>query len=82
MPKNLFDSDFDPYDALIELNERINRMEQAHNNLASAFQRTEKELNLALTSLNHLQKGHLSMSRLINAMAITQYDVKPHELKP
>lgn len=81
MSKSPFDSNFDPYNALIELDERINRMELVHNNLAAAFQRTEQELNLALSSLNHLQKGHLTLSRLINAMAVQQYDVKPGELK-
>ena len=81
MGKNLFDQQFDPYDALIELNDRINRMEIAHNNLAKAFQRTEQELNMALTSLQHLQKSHLKLSELVSIAAIDKFSITKDELK-
>jgi Ca2+-binding EF-hand superfamily protein len=81
MGKNLFDQQFDPYDALVELNERINRMEIAHNNLAKAFQRTEQELNTALNSLQQLQKGHLKLSELVSIAAIAKFNITESELK-
>lgn len=52
-------NDFDPYDALIELNERMNRLEQAHNNLARAHQQSERDLNTTLKSLKNLQQHFL-----------------------
>ena len=51
--------DFDPYDLLMEVMERMNRMEQAHNNLAKAFEKTERELNIALHSVRHLQQQYM-----------------------
>lgn len=53
-------SDFDPYDALIDLNERMLRMEKTHNALARAFQKSEQELSMALESIVGLQKIILS----------------------
>jgi GTP cyclohydrolase II len=43
----------------MEVMERMNRMEQAHNNLAKAFEKTERELNIALQSVRHLQQTHM-----------------------
>jgi len=63
--ENPFDSSFSPYDALIELNERMNRLEKAHNKLVHAFQQTEGELNILLNSFQNLQRAHLSLSELI-----------------
>lgn len=62
---NPFDNGFSPYDALIELNERLTRLEKAHNQLAHAFQRTETEFNQLLKSHQNLQKAHLSLSQLV-----------------
>lgn len=62
---NPFNSGFDPYDALIELNERLTRLEKAHNKLAHAFQESEKEFNVLLTSFQNLQKAHLTLSQLV-----------------
>ena len=55
----MMNNDFDPYDALIELNERMNRLEQTHNNLARAHHQTERDLNVALNSLKNLQQHFL-----------------------
>lgn len=55
---------FDPYDMLIELNERLNRLEAAHNKLAHAYQQTERDLSMTLDSLQSLQKAHLTLSEL------------------
>ena len=51
--------DFDPYDLLIECLERLQMLEQKHANLATAFRQTDREFNLALKSLQHLQQTHL-----------------------
>jgi len=81
MGKNLFDQQFDPYDALIELNDRINRMEIAHNNLAKAFQKTEQEFTMLSKSFNNLQKSHLKLSELVSIAAIAKFNIGPDELK-
>jgi len=64
----MMDNGFDPYDLLINLSERLNRLEHAHNKMAHAFQRTERDLNIALQSLRHLQQKHLELlqSKSIN----------------
>ena len=66
----MFNNNFDPYDMLITLNERLNQLEQAHNNLGRAFQKTERELNTALKSLNHLQRSHLELSQFVAEVAL------------
>ena len=59
---------FDPYDALIELNERMNRMEHAHNALARAHQQSEQELNSALKSLKNLQQHHILLQTQLHTL--------------
>lgn len=60
---------FDPYDTLIEAMERIQRLEQAHNNLATAYNKSEMELNTALKSLHHLQKSHMQAIKTMDILA-------------
>lgn len=65
MPRSdddMFDTGFDPYNALIELNERLLRLETAHNRLANAYQKSENDLSIALDSLQSLQKAYLSLA--------------------
>jgi hypothetical protein len=64
MTRNLFDNNFDPYDALVELNERMNRMEHAHNLLAHAFQQTEQEVSVLLKTIQAQQQTIISMGEL------------------
>ncbi|CAB4154796.1 hypothetical protein UFOVP647_29 [uncultured Caudovirales phage] len=45
---------YDPYDLLMELNERLSRLEQAHNNMAHAFNQTENEVQEQLELLHRL----------------------------
>lgn len=52
-------SEFDPYDLLMEALERLSYLENKHNQLAHAFQETEREFNLALQSIKHLQQSQL-----------------------
>ena len=64
MTRNLFDNNFDPYDALVELNERMNRMEHAHNALAHAFHQTEQEVSVLLKTIQSQQQTIISMGEL------------------
>ena len=59
-------NNFDPYDMLIQLSERLHRLEVAHNNIADAFHKTEVELNIALHSLRNIQQRHLHITQRIN----------------
>lgn len=81
MSKNPFGSDFDPYDALIQLNDRLGRLEQVHNQLASDYLKSQSELTSALVSLNHLQKSHLKLSELVSVSAMAKFDIKSSDLK-
>jgi len=71
MPKNnIYDHGFDPYDALIELNERLIKLEQVHNQLARDYTKSQADLNVALHSLRQLQKSYLTLSQLVNSLTI------------
>lgn len=61
----MFDKRFDPYDLLIQLNERLMHLERQHNAMARDYQQTQRELNVALDSLQTLQRGHLALSELV-----------------
>lgn len=56
---NIMMNSFDPYDALIDLSERLQRLERAHNKLVDLHKKTDFDLTLALTSLRNLQHQHL-----------------------
>lgn len=58
-------NDFDPYDMLIVLQERLNRLEHAHNQMAHAYRKTEVDLNVTLHSLRNLQQSFLAQSQLV-----------------
>lgn len=60
---------FDPYDALIQAMERLQRLEQAHNQLAIAHAQSQKEFTAALQTLHHLQQSHLLSLRSIDILA-------------
>lgn len=59
---------FDPYDMLIELNNRLQRLEIAHNKMANAFQKTEVDLNVTLHSLRTLQQKHIQLSQKVHQL--------------
>jgi len=54
-------NNFDPYDLLIETAERLSRLEQAHNKLAHAYQKSEQDLTTTIQSLHSLQKHYLNL---------------------
>lgn len=61
----MMNNDFDPYDALISMNERLHILEKAHNKMANAFHTSEKELTLALHSLRSLQQRYLLLLKRV-----------------
>jgi hypothetical protein len=65
-------NDFDPYDLLMQMNERMLTMERAHNKLAAAFSKSEHELTMALQSLCNLQQAHLKLSQYVHGVNIIQ----------
>ena len=77
----MMDSGFDPYNALVELNERLLRLEQAHNSLAKDYIKSQKDLDFTMNSLNSLQKSHLNLSQLVGVAAISKFDIQKTELK-
>lgn len=66
MSKNqMFDPSFDPYNELILINQKLDRLERAHNNLARDYIKSQNDLSILMDSHQHLQKAHLAMSKLI-----------------
>lgn len=57
----MFDRHFDPYELLIEMQERLSQLENMHNKLAHAFQQSEQELTMALKLLRSLQQHNLKL---------------------
>jgi len=64
----MMDTGFDPYDMLITLQERLNRLEQAHNQMAHAFRKTEVDLSVTLHSLRTLQQSFLAQSQIVQEL--------------
>ena len=62
----MMDNDFDPYDILMMLNDRLNRLERAHNGLCDAVKKTDIDLSVALHSIRHLQQNHVKLSSEIH----------------
>ena len=65
MSKKFFDSSFDPYQALVDLDARINALHRAHNALARDYEQTQKDFDVLLKSHQHLQQAHLELSQLV-----------------
>ena len=59
----MLDRNFDPYEILIETQERLSALEKAHNRLAYAFEQSEKETNQILEMLRALQQHHLRLRK-------------------
>ena len=58
----MYDKQFDPYDFILSLQERLLRLEQAHNLLADVYQQTQTKLEhtrFNLDILEHRQKSIL-----------------------
>mgnify|MGYP006293134347 CR=1 FL=1 len=57
----MFNRNFDPYELLLEMQERLSQLETMHNKLAHAFQESDHELTMALQLLRSLQQRHLKL---------------------
>lgn len=68
----MFDPKFNPYDELILLNQKMDRLEKVHNLLARDYQITQNELNVALENLRSLQQNQLALSKLINSVVLKE----------
>lgn len=77
---NPFGQNFDPFDALQELNQRLLAVEKAHNIMAEDYIKTQRELSIALDCLNSLQKSHLALSEVVGAAALQKWDIDPSEI--
>lgn len=64
MSKNPF-TDFDPYQALIDLDARLNALHRAHNAMAKDYEQSRKDFDILLKSHQHLQQAHLELSQLV-----------------
>jgi hypothetical protein len=67
----MFHHNFDPYDTLVSLNDRLNRLERAHNKLADAYTVSQRDLSITMDSLISLQKSHLSNCELLRRHGIS-----------
>ncbi len=61
----MYRTDFDPYDALIEMNQRLARVEQAHNTMADDFVACQRQIRLLEETVINLQKSHLQLTELV-----------------
>lgn len=57
----MLDPNFDPYEMLMQMQERIRNLEHVHNLLANAFTKSEAELTKTLKLLRDLQQHHLKL---------------------
>lgn len=73
---DMFDPNFSPYDALMELNQRMLMLESAHNRLVGEHRQLQKDMDIALSSIQSLQKGHLAMSNLVSVAALGNVGLK------
>jgi len=70
----MFDNNFDPYEILINLQERLNRLEKAHNQMAHAYQKSEIDLSVTLHSLRSLQQSFLTQSQIVQDLINSQHE--------
>lgn len=61
----MFDRNFDPFDALIQLNARLKEVEKKHNLLARDYEKTQQDLNVALDAIQNLQQAYVKMAETI-----------------
>lgn len=78
MSKRDMFGDFDPYDMLIVLQDRLNVMEGAHNNLANAYRQQHADLQMSLEAIQTLQKAYINLSQQVGSLSVI-YDPTPHK---
>lgn len=58
----MFDRDFDPYDALMTMNDRLHALEKAHNNLARAYETTVRDYKILAQKHKNLEVSHIALA--------------------
>lgn len=61
----MMNPNFDPYDLLMSLTDRLNRLEQAHNHMAHAYSRSEQDLIQAKKRIKQLEASHKHLNDLV-----------------
>jgi hypothetical protein len=65
MGLTMFNNDFDPYDQIMQMSQRLLGLQDAHNNLGRAFERSERDLSVALEAIRNLQQSHAHLNSLV-----------------
>lgn len=75
----MINPNFNPYDLLQDLQQRMHHLEQAHNRMARDYTQTQRDLDVALDVIQTLQKSQISLVEFVNsAMEIDQI-LKEHK---
>lgn len=64
----MMNNNFDPYDILMQVTDRLHRLEIAHNKNADTFRKTEVDLQVALHSLRNLQQKHIQLTQKVHQL--------------
>jgi isoprenylcysteine carboxyl methyltransferase (ICMT) family protein YpbQ len=72
----MFDPDFNPYDLLVTLTQRITELEQAHNNLAHAYNQTAKDYGILKAKFKNLEQSHLALANHVFKAELEQLGIK------
>lgn len=65
MSKHEMMGGWDPYDAMVQMDLRLQQVTQAHNQMAQDFYKLQAEFTTLLISHNNLQKSHLAMNEIL-----------------
>lgn len=58
----MFDPNFNPYDVLANLSDRMNQIEAAHNRLCRAFEQLEKNTKIIEARLKNMEDSHIALA--------------------
>jgi len=61
----MFRTDWDPYDVIVELAGRLDRLEAAHNRLSEDYIRTQRDLTVALEAIRNLQHHQRDIANIM-----------------
>ena len=71
MSKHELISNFDPYDALVQMDLRLQQITLSHNQMAQEFHKLQQEFNLLVESHQGLQKSQFHMAELLASKLFT-----------
>jgi hypothetical protein len=61
----MYRTDWDPYDVILELASRLDRLESAHNRLSEDYIRSQRDLTVALESIRNLQHHQRDLANIM-----------------